>query len=548
MRLQHDRGEPHMVSSRQKRPLQPARVGFAIVGGIAVVIVAASIIKRPRTATIVSDGSAVPKTSALPSSPSEPRASYPPGRWRLAPTELERVMLTVSQIQIRFRGAEEPTNILQRRAHWSGVARDEPAARSLIHELSAHLRRDHGAFHELARKHSDDLATATFGGALGTFLAVHAPAEVLDAVQTLHPGEVSLPVRLPSGYYLFKREHTPVAQSIAWRVITLTHQGADPAALKDGSRSVERPYKEARALAQDLRRELKARPDAFAELARKFSDSLSSSSGGEMGLWSTHSPNRYSVEFSILSKLPIGGVSEPVDSSDGVRLLMRIAPESYHRERFSIRMIRFPYDTSAPVDAPSGERVAMQRGRRALAELLQGKPFDAVRGKACCKDPIEWTGGRNLAAIEAAVRTLRSGQFFAKPVRAGGAVFIVQRIEPRGDGAFSPLFDLPNPQRPEVDFIVRTVPGRALASVIRVIGDEAAEHIELGADKQVKFRELHAQLATHLEHAAEPSERQKAVSATFARLKNLVADGAFAKYQGLVDRHAEKALFQRPAP
>jgi hypothetical protein len=537
-----------MVSNRRKRPLQPARVGFAIVGGIAVVIVVASIVKRPATAMLVSDGSAVAKTSALPSSPSEPRASYPPGRWRLAPTELQRVVLTVSQIQIRFRGAEEPTNTLQRRAHWSAVARDEAAARSLVEELSAQLRRDPSRFQEQARKHSDDLATAAFGGALGTFPAVFAPAELLDAVQTLHPGEVSLPVRLPSGYYLFKREHTPVEQSIAWRVITLTHRGADPVALKDGSRSVERSYKEARALAQELRRELKARPDAFVELARRFSDSLTSSSGGEMGLWFTHSPNQFSVELSVLSKLPIGGVSEPVDSLDGVRLLMRIAPEPYHRERFSIRTISFPYDPSAPVDAPSGERAALQRGRGALAELLQGKPFDTVRGKACCKDPIEWTGGRNLLEIEAAVRTLRSEQLFAKPVRAGSAVSVVQRIEPRGDVAFKPSFDLPNPQRPEIDYVVRMVPGRALAGAIRVIGDEAAEHIELGADKKVVFKQLHAKLADDLEHATQPSQRQAVVSATFARLKDLVSDVAFAKYQGFVDRHAEQALFRRPAP
>jgi len=80
---------------------------------------------------------------------------------------------------------------------------DDRKAQARIAEIERQARAgaDFGA---LARKHSEDRASAEKGGDLGEVTRGLLPAELEAAVNALKPGEVSKPVRTPFGYHLAK--------------------------------------------------------------------------------------------------------------------------------------------------------------------------------------------------------------------------------------------------------------------------------------------------------------------------------------------------------
>ena len=171
-------------------------------------------------------------------------------------------------------------------------------------------------FAKLAVAYSNS-QTALDGGALGWRKGTELPTFLADVVLKLKPGEVSAPMRAPTGYHLVKlndvrgsEQKVVVEQSHSRHILIKTNELQDDATVRQR-------------LEQLRGRILKG--EDFAGLAQVLSeDPGSASEGGDLG-WS--SPGTFTPEFDkVLSGLKDNEISEPFKTNFGwhiVQLLGR---------------------------------------------------------------------------------------------------------------------------------------------------------------------------------------------------------------------------------
>lgn len=188
------------------------------------------------------------------------------------------------------------------------VAQAQAEARDLYRRLQG------GAdFQQLATADSDG-GQALSGGDLGWRRGDQLPTIFADVVPQLADGEVSEPVRSPSGFHLVKRIETRGGQSEQQTVVTENQVrhiliGTNP----------NRNDEQAEALAEDIRQRI-AGGESFAELAQQYSDDDGSAlDGGELG-WVR--PGQMVPAFEdAVSDMNVGELSQPVRSRFGYHVI-----------------------------------------------------------------------------------------------------------------------------------------------------------------------------------------------------------------------------------
>lgn len=185
------------------------------------------------------------------------------------------------------------------------VKRAEEKAKRLVAELRA------GAdFAAVAARESDG-ANALEGGDLGWFEMGAVPTLVSELAYTLAEGEISDPLRSPSGFHIIRLSGIKTAQP---QDVTQTHVRhiliRTNELVSDG---------EARQRLMQLRERIQNGED-FATLARAHSDDTGSAlKGGDLG-WVE--PGRMVPEFEEqMNALPVGAISEPFKTPFGWHLI-----------------------------------------------------------------------------------------------------------------------------------------------------------------------------------------------------------------------------------
>ncbi|MBZ5875660.1 peptidylprolyl isomerase [Chromohalobacter israelensis] len=168
-------------------------------------------------------------------------------------------------------------------------------------------------FAQLATAESDG-QQALSGGDLGWRRGDQLPSLFADVVPTLSNGEVSEPIRSPSGFHLVKLIDTRGQQGEQKRVVTENRVrhiliGTNP----------NRNDQQAEALASDIRQRI-ANGESFAALAQEYSDDDGSAlDGGELG-WTR--PGQMVPAFEDAVKaLDVGELSQPVRSRFGYHVI-----------------------------------------------------------------------------------------------------------------------------------------------------------------------------------------------------------------------------------
>ncbi|MCK0752208.1 peptidylprolyl isomerase [Chromohalobacter japonicus] len=188
------------------------------------------------------------------------------------------------------------------------VEQAQAEARDLYRRLQ-----DGADFQQLATADSDG-EQALSGGDLGWRRGDQLPTIFADVVPQLADGEVSEPVRSPSGFHLVKRIETRGGQGEQKTVITENQVrhiliGTNP----------NRNDEQAEALAEDIRQRI-AGGESFAELAQQYSDDDGSAlDGGELG-WVR--PGQMVPAFEdAVSDMNVGELSQPVRSRFGYHVI-----------------------------------------------------------------------------------------------------------------------------------------------------------------------------------------------------------------------------------
>ncbi len=167
------------------------------------------------------------------------------------------------------------------------------------------------SFGELAVSFSD-AQTALDGGALGWRRGDQVPTLFAGSLATMKPGDVSAPIRSPSGFHIVRLNdvrglvgRSEVKQSKIRHILVSTNEIID-------DQTARQRLEEAR---EDI-----LNGEDFAELARLISDDPGSATeGGEMG-WTN--PGTFVPEFEQMAdSLDIGAVSEPFRTRFGWHIL-----------------------------------------------------------------------------------------------------------------------------------------------------------------------------------------------------------------------------------
>ncbi|MCK0713765.1 peptidylprolyl isomerase [Chromohalobacter sarecensis] len=188
------------------------------------------------------------------------------------------------------------------------VEKAQTEARDLYRQLQ-----DGADFQQLATAESEG-ERASSGGDLGWRRGDQLPTIFADVVPQLADGEVSQPLRSPSGFHLVKRIETRGGQGEQQTVVTENQVrhiliGTNP----------NRNDEQAQALAEDVRQRI-AGGENFAEMAQQYSDDDGSAlDGGELG-WVRPGQMVPSFEDAV-NDMDVGELSQPVRSRFGYHVI-----------------------------------------------------------------------------------------------------------------------------------------------------------------------------------------------------------------------------------
>lgn len=391
----------------------------------------------------------VPVDSAA-ADPQPPLRPYPAATWRFARQELDLTILHLSDIVIRYRGVVADREL--RGPDWYpdlAPSRSRAEALALAKRIADEARRHPAAFDELAKQDSDDVASAAFGGSLGYVPASRVPAAFLDAVASMHHGEVSLPFDTAGGIHILKLDATPAEEKLAASRIVVAYLGGGSAPLRQG-RTRTRSRAEALLLATRIATEAREPGADFGALVEHHTDSPDVDQKGDIGVWSTYEPESRGRALEALARLPLGGVTDPVDSVEGFQVLQRT--DVTERERFSSSFVLVGF--SQPSERPDAEARMNQVVRDVTADPAK---FDVYRSQYCCAKPLTWSRGRGPGvAIEARLTSLAIGATADRAIEGDSGMYLLTRLEPAPEAEPATRFStLQLPFQPDFDDVIR---------------------------------------------------------------------------------------------
>ncbi len=192
-----------------------------------------------------------------------------------------------------------------------------------IHDL---IKRGEMEFSAAAMRYSDH-QTALEGGDMGWRSADEIPPLFVDALSSMKPGDVSMPLRGPSGFSLVKL----VDQRDQAREVVTEYNARSLLVRKSDVMSMEQARKKIDKLLARIRG-----GEAFADVAREASDDrITRAQGGEMGWFQ---PEAWGSGVATAVKgLKDGEISEPFASDVGWHVIQRIGSREQDITRESER-------------------------------------------------------------------------------------------------------------------------------------------------------------------------------------------------------------------
>lgn len=374
--------------------------------------------------------------------------AYEPGAWRSNPGQLNHTMLWLSHILVRHgEGADSQVSFTLTGWQTSQPpvtrTRDEALRRA---QWVAREARSRGKFEELAREYSDEPETAERGGSIGGLIAGHLSAwpQVLDAVSTLEPGEVSDVVETPYGYHVLLRRAPVPEELVSGAHIVIAHANAPWLRLAARSSVSERTREQALALAAQIYEQARQKPDDFGKLAAEYSEHRDAARDGDFGTWSTRELTGYPREIETLTKLRIGEVSPPIDTLFGIQIIQRTA--NTPRARYAMSKVQIRFAADRPDTDPESKHAALINARE-VAAILSRHPERFSSLQEQWHSPYLWEviAGRDVPALEATLAALQPGQIAKDPIEDVDIEYLVPRREELSLLPAPPatLYDLP---------------------------------------------------------------------------------------------------------
>lgn len=471
------------------------------------------------------------------------RYAYPHARWRIASRrELDNVVLWVSHIQVRHE--HTPDQVAFSVTPWrTGVteSRSRSAAAQLAHQIAGTARQYPERFGQLARMHSDDLASNNNNGHWGGVLAANLSPfpEILDALATLDEGSISDVIETEFGFHIFRRDTPPANEEISGVRIVIQHSEAPW--LKDTlgiEPVVPRSRQDAIAFATQIYQQALHKNVIFAELVARYSEHPDRVRGGDIGSWSLAKPSPYPQELDRLRRVAIGQIVAPLDTMWGVQILKRTAPSA--RAEYAMEAIKVAFNPSSPSTATNSKE-SVRGAVLALAKRVHRDPtlFDRARRELCCLGAERWFEGQeDLPALSSSLRNLTFGEVAREPIEQLTLFIIPRRIDPQQVKP-SPIAhtELPTPERPDVEFFVGI--GRLGEQDFTEFAEFSTRELVLDRSTRAMFLELHGR-----DLGGESESRMAGYRRLLAGVKSLLDEDDYSGYIRLQDAYFTAVLLK----
>jgi hypothetical protein len=456
-------------------------------------------------------------------------APYSPGAWRLAPQDIRKTVLSISDILVKHDEQEGKLG-------FEGRSRAQARARAL--EVAALAHANPARFAELARQYSDDTKTSAAGGWSGIQPARFIPDVLLDALNTMEPGVVSRVVEVPAGFCIVRLHETPPAQDIAARHIVVGYKDGPAFSLRDG-RSVERSYEDARELAARIAQESALDPEHFPALIETYSDHADTLRGGDIGVWSTHDPQFMHRELALIASLKIGETSRPFEGLDGIAIFQRTDPGT-RRELNA---------TFLDVNVTPGLKSRLPRDVQPLAHG-DVRSFDILQEKYGKVAPAQWTEGRGDPRLEQMLVTLEIGAVVPKPLELGGGkVRFYRRLAPGPKTTPAPMLTkLSAPARADVDALVsRGASGDTVAFFVAALRSGLGPQLGLSlrSEESQRVGEILDALERDVRASTDSAARLATLHDARRQLKQALGADKFAALQANVQSALKRQLLSQ---
>ena len=513
---------------------RPKRLSEALGAAAALALVACSSIKS-------SDG----ERREQPTVPTPQVVAYPPASWRLSSDDdLRRTVVWVSHIVISF-DKSSLTDTVFRPPGWNPEGTPEPrseaAAFTRAYDVRVALSKNPGDFARLAKAYSDDVVTKDAGGSLGGIRAYQLPSQYLDALATLEEGEVSSIFRIVGGFSIIQRHPMPPDSQVSGRRIVIRYQGT-----YGGFPGVEVDRKRADALqlATQVLNQLKATPDGFDALVKTYSENADRAQMGDIGEWSLRAPCDLGREVEQLGAMRVGEVSAPLDSPVGFEILQRT--KNVPRATYAMDSIQLKFDPTVPKEHPSSSQSIHARALK-IAEDVSRDPKLFEHFSGLYKQPQKWTLGRGPSEITSAVERLAYGQIGREPVESRTWFYVIpRRLDPGTVPAEPPFrYTLPKPERPDLEAIIRSSEGNALAKQTRELAKDAAHALQSDPAAAGTVTSVMGSLAASFENET-PEARVESWRVAVDELHGQLSSPAFTDFRSFVDQWVRKAIMGQP--
>lgn len=481
---------------------------------------------------------------------SEARSPYARGRWRLMTQEqLSRVVIYASHILIRHRELKTlEANFCV--ADWQVSSpppqRTREEARALAQSLAVELEHHPERFFAYAVQHSEDLATGPLGGSLGGKGGLdYAPwGEVLDALSAIAPSQVSAVVETEYGFHIFLRRPPPARDTVSGSHLVIGYDQAGwlRNAVPRGPVPT-RSRKEAFELAQSLADRARENPEQFSVLVDRYSEHRDAAAGGDLGEWATPGPSRYPREVEILATLPIGGVSQPIDSLFGVEILQRTPIRS--RGRYAMNALVFSFDASVHDDDPRS-RASILRLARAMAQAVanDASKFDELRASHCCQGTTQLSDGLEYPEVVRVLSQMKFGEIATEPIESGHQLLIPMRLDPETIASPQMVFDLAFSGPPDTSYFLSYMPPETAREELRTVATQAVVSLNVDATTAEALQQLHERPWAPELATATVEERQVGLNAFQHEVRALLGPADGQRYVELLEKRIEQLLLQ----
>jgi hypothetical protein len=475
---------------------------------------------------------------------------YPRARWRLAQSDdLARVVLWVSHVLIRHRDVRAGVLSFEQPL-WTSAPeapdRTREAAFALARDLASRAGQEPDRFEDLARDASEDVATRDAGGSLGAYTASRFSAwpQVLDAIAALEPGQTSRVVETEFGFHVFKRRPPPPEMLVSASRIIIGHDDASWLSQYLARSTVpQRSRAEALALANQIYQRALAAPSEFPQLVQEYSEHRDAVRDGDFGEWSTREPTAFRRAIEIGSQLEVGEIAPPVDSLFGYQIIQRTANRP--RVVYSMQSISLPFEANVP-EKDARSRASVRSTASSIADAVHSEPsrFGDFQRKYGDPQPSSWIEGREDPRIERVLSRLEPGEISKDVVEHEGSFCIVKRLEAEALPAMRVEFELPTPERADVEYlVVRSNWLRSLDSA-----RQAAEPLlKLDEDPARRFSTLH-DIKASMQAARSETERVEVYRELQRQVMELLGPDAYERYASIVELHFRDRLTGDSAP